>query len=77
MPVFVFMLRISLWRAIQNYGAPEKSDRLFGERRSSGVIESLRKQFFEGAGARDTELATITGPPKSPIDFLGRGGAAE
>ena len=41
-----------------NYGAPEKSDRLFGERRSSGVIESLRKQIFEGAGARDTELVT-------------------
>ena len=44
--------------AKHNYGAPEKSDRLFGERRSSGVIESLRKQFFEGAGARDTELVT-------------------
>ena len=39
-------------------GAPEKSDRLFGERRSSGMIESLRKQIFEGAGARDTELVT-------------------
>ena len=46
--------------AKHNHGAPEKSDRLFGERRSSGVIESLRKQFFEGAGARDTELVTTT-----------------
>ncbi len=44
--------------AKHNKGAPEKSDRLFGERRSSGVNESLRKQFFECAGARDTELVT-------------------
>ena len=41
-----------------NNGVPEKSGRLFGERRSNGVSESLRKKIFEGAGARDTELVT-------------------
>jgi len=71
--------------AKHNYGVPEKSDSLFGERRSSGVIESLLKPFFEGAGAKDMKLVTtrrvwrniITGSPKSPTDFWGRGGAAE
>ncbi len=39
-------------------GVPEKSDRLFGERRSSVMIESLREQIFEGAGARDMKHVT-------------------
>jgi len=47
-------------------GAPEKSDRLFGERRSSGMIESLRKQFFEGAGAKDMKLVTTRGMRQTP-----------
>ena len=41
-------------------GVPEKSDRLFGERRSSGVIESPCKQICQDTGARDTELVTTT-----------------
>ncbi len=43
-----------------NNGAPEKSDRLFGERRSSGVSESPCEQIFHDTGARDTELVTTT-----------------
>ncbi len=44
--------------AKHNYGAPEKSDRLFGERRSSGMNESPCNQISHDTGARDTELVT-------------------
>ena len=46
--------------ALNYYGATEKSDRLFGERRSSEVNESPCKQICHDTGARDTELVTTT-----------------
>ncbi len=46
--------------ALNYYGAPEKSDRLFGERRSSEASESPCKQICHDTGARDTELVTTT-----------------
>ena len=54
----VKMKTADFWTKIVHPGAPEKSNRLFGERRSSGMIESLRKQIFESAGAKDMKLVT-------------------
>ena len=40
------------------YPGPPNGHRPFGERRSSGVIESTRRQRSAGACAKDTKLAT-------------------